>query len=442
MNIKYKNIIMAMLLVIIIIIIIILTIFLLNKKENGIDLNNKNIGDAGLNIDYSVSEIENVTDKIEYYTVRNCINNYFNILNSNNSIYYVGDEIDEDAQKEYIYNLLGIDYIKSNNITVNNVLNKVETTKEQKVFIPLQMKVLKKERVDKYIVYGVLQDVIELDDAEEIYIIVNLDYNNKTFSIEPIDKEYESIEQINIENDDILIDKNENNIYQNQKITNEYLTNEYFVLYKKLAITEPELVYNIFSEEYRNERFGNIDNFKKYVNENKNEILKINMQQYLVNNYESCTEYVAKDQYGNLYIFKESSDNELIDINLDTYTLKNDKFFEEYNKSSNEKKVQMNVDKFIQMINRHDYKTSYNCISSGFKKNYLDTQEKFEEYMKNVFFEYNNFEFRNIEQKGSNLYTVTLNITDLTEESSETRNVTIIMQLNDDLDFEMSFGIE
>ncbi len=442
MNIKYKNIIMAMLLVIIIIIIIILTIFLLNKKENGIDLNNENIGDAGLNIDYSVSEIENVTDKIEYYTVRNCINNYFNILNSNNSIYYVGDEIDEDAQKEYIYNLLGIDYIKSNNITVNNVLNKVETTKEQKVFIPLQMKVLKKEKVDKYIVYGVLQDVIELDDAEEIYIIVNLDYNNKTFSIEPIDKEYESIEQINIENDDILIDKNENNIYQNQKITNEYLTNEYFVLYKKLAITEPELVYNIFSEEYRNERFGNIDNFKKYVNENKNEILKINMQQYLVNNYESYTEYVAKDQYGNLYIFKESSDNELIDINLDTYTLRNDKFFEEYNKSSNEKKVQMNVDKFIQMINRHDYKTSYNCISSGFKKNYLDTQEKFEEYMKNVFFEYNNFEFRNIEQKGSNLYTVTLNITDLTEESSEARNVTIIMQLNDDLDFEMSFGIE
>ncbi len=442
MNIKYKNIIMAMLLVIIIIIIIILTIFLLNKKENGIDLNNENIGDAGLNIDYSVSEIENVTDKIEYYTVRNCINNYFNILNSNNSIYYVGDEIDEDAQKEYIYNLLGIDYIKSNNITVNNVLNKVETTKEQKVFIPLQMKVLKKEKVDKYIVYGVLQDVIELDDAEEIYIIVNLDYNNKTFSIEPIDKEYESIEQINIENDDILIDKNENNIYQNQKITNEYLTNEYFVLYKKLAITEPELVYNIFSEEYRNERFGNIDNFKKYVNENKNEILKINMQQYLVNNYESYTEYVAKDQYGNLYIFKESSDNELIDINLDTYTLRNDKFFEEYNKSSNEKKVQMNVDKFIQMINRHDYKTSYNCISSGFKKNYLDTQEKFEEYMKNVFFEYNKFEFRNIEQKGSNLYTVTLNITDLTEESSEARNVTIIMQLNDDLDFEMSFGIE
>ena len=65
MNIKYKNIIMAMLLVIIIIIIIILTIFLLNKKENGIDLNNENIGDAGLNIDYSVSEIENVTDKIE-----------------------------------------------------------------------------------------------------------------------------------------------------------------------------------------------------------------------------------------------------------------------------------------------------------------------------------------------------------------------------------------
>ena len=130
------------------------------------------------------------------------------------------------------------------------------------------------------------------------------------------------------------------------------------------------------------------------------------------------------------------------EVLLDNYTITTNKFKETYSEANNEKKVQMNVDKFIQMINRHDYKTSYNCISSGFKKNYLDTQEKFEEYMKNVFFEYNKFEFRNIEQKGSNLYTVTLNITDLTEESSEARNVTIIMQLNDDLDFEMSFGIE
>ena len=129
-------------------------------------------------------------------------------------------------------------------------------------------------------------------------------------------------------------------------------------------------------------------------------------------------------------------------MTLDTYTLDNDVFIETYEKSTDEKRIQMNVDKFIQMINRHDYITSYNCISEGFKNNYFNTQEKFENYIKNIFFNYNKFEFKNITKKGSNLYTCDLNITDLTGENTEIKTVTIIMQLNDNLDFKMSFSIE
>ena len=101
----------------------------------------------------------------------------------------------------------------------------------------------------------------------------------------------------------------------------------------------------------------------------------------------------------------------------------------------------MNIDKFIQMVNRHDYKTSYNCIADGFKNNYFDTQDKFENYIKNAFFEYNNFEFENIEQKGNNLYTCTVTLTDLTGNSKDTKKITIIMQLNDNYDFKMSFSV-
>ena len=65
----------------------------------------------------------------------------------------------------------------------------------------------------------------------------------------------------------------------------------------------------------------------------------------------------------------------------------------------------------------------------------------FENYIKNAFFEYNNFEFENIEQKGNNLYTCTVTLTDLTGNSKDTKKITIIMQLNDNYDFKMSFSV-
>ena len=160
----------------------------------------------------------------------------------------------------------------------------------------------------------------------------------------------------------------------------------------------------------------------------------------MVNNYEDHIEYVGKDQFGNLYIFNEYN-NQSIDIKLDTYTINTDIFIKEYEKATDEKKVQMNIDKFIQMINRHDYISSYNCISEGFKNNYFSTQEDFENYIKNNFFKYNNFEFKSYEKKGSNIYVYTIQLTDLTGENQDLREIDIIMKLNEELNFEMSFGM-
>jgi len=125
------------------------------------------------------------------------------------------------------------------------------------------------------------------------------------------------------------------------------------------------------TKEYREARFGNLENFEQYINNNIEEIKKITLKQYLVNNYENNTEYVGKDQFGNLYIFNENNEQK-IDIKIDTYTIATNKFIQEYENATEEKKVQMNIDKFIQMINRHDYTNEYNCIQTD--TNYTDNE--------------------------------------------------------------------
>ena len=427
-------------LIIISIIIILLTgsiLFLLKKSNNNDSI--PEISDVGEDIDYSSTNEKIVTDKIEYYTVRNCINNYLNALNKESSIYYFGNEYNKDAQIENVYSLLSSKFISQQNITQSNLFSIIKTIDEEEIFIPLEMKVLEKENINQYVVYGEIQ-TLNNKFISKSFIIVNLDMKNKTYSIEPVIDNYNSIDDITLNNENIAINKNDYNMYKNQNITNEYVTNEYFVLLKRLMLSDPDMAYTLMKEEYKNSRFGNINEFRNYINNNRQEILKIDMKQYLVNNYENYIEYVAKDQFGNLYIFDENEDKS-IDIKFDTYTLKSEVFTNKYIKSTDEEKVQMNIDKFIQLINRHDYRTSYNCIADSFKNNYFKTQEEFQNYIENNFYSYNKFEFKSCEKKAADIYVCKVQLTDYMNENSEIKEINVIMQLGDNLDFKMSFGM-
>ena len=427
-------------LIVISIIIILLTgiiLFLLKKSNNNDFI--PEISDVGEDIDYSSTDEKIVTDKIEYYTVRNCINNYLNALNKESSIYYFGNEYNKDAQIENVYSLLSSKFISQQNITQSNLFSIIKTIDEEEIFIPLEMKVLEKENINQYVVYGEIQ-TLNNKFISKSFIIVNLDMKNKTYSIEPVIDNYNSIDDITLNNENIAINKNDYNMYKNQNITNEYVTNEYFVLLKRLMLSDPDMAYTLMKEEYKNSRFGNINEFRNYINNNRQEILKIDMKQYLVNNYENYIEYVAKDQFGNLYIFDENEDKS-IDIKFDTYTLKSEVFTNKYIKSTDEEKVQMNIDKFIQMINRHDYRTSYNCIADSFKNNYFKTQEEFQNYIENNFYSYNKFEFKSCEKKAADIYVCKVQLTDYMNENSEIKEINVIMQLGDNLDFKMSFGM-
>lgn len=436
MNNKYKNIFIA---IIIIITIIIALILALLKIVDNTDDNISTIqGDKGQEIDYSSSEIKTVTEKIDYFTVNNLINNYLKLLNVNNSIYYIGNEYDKTIQQNYIYNLLSYKYMEENNITKDNILEKVTNFKTELIYVPLNLKVLEKENINKYIAYGIVGNMND-EFVDELYIIVNLDKKNKTYSIEPINMKYNNIEEIKFSNEDILIEKNSDNSYKEQKITNEYLINEYLSLYKKLALIKPEIAYSLLNEEYREARFGTLEEFKKYINNNRREISKIRLEEYLVNNYDNYIEYVAKNQFRNYYIFNEYANNK-IEIKLDEYTILTDKFKATYANVSDENKIKMNIDKFFKMINNYDYSHAYNCLSKGFRDNYFYKTEDLEKYLKNNLFTYNSIEYKSCTKKGSNLYVYDIEVVNM-QNNSERKSMSIIMKLNDDYNFEVAFNM-
>lgn len=434
---KMKKIIIAILISIIIIILIILAILKVRINNNVRD--QVSIGDEGEKIDFNNTDKINVTEKIDYYTVSNCINNYLNSINKNSSTYYIQDEYDSLLQKEYVYNLLSDSYIKTENINKQNILEKINLVSKSENFIPLKMNVLEKENIKKYVAYGIIVD-LDNNYIQDLYIIVNLDFKNKTYAIQPINNEYKDISEIEINNENISIEKNSYNTYISQNITNEYITSQYFNLFKRIALSKCEILYNMMPNDYKEKRFANINNFEDYISENRNNLLDTKINQYLVNTYNDYIEYVAKDQYENIYVFKEYSDGTLY-ITLDTYTINSDKFNTEYNEANDEKKVQMNVDKFVQMINRQDYKTSYSYLDENFKNNYFTTENKFKEYTKDKFFLYNSIEFKNIQKKGNNLYVCNLQLTDITNDNNK-KEIIIIMKLNEGTDFKMSLNME
>ena len=436
MNNKYKNIFIAIIMIIISIIALILA--LLKIVDNTDDNISTIQGDKGQEIDYSSSEIKTVTEKIDYFTVNNLINNYLKLLNVNNSIYYIGNEYDKTIQQNYIYNLLSYKYMEENNITKDNILEKVTNFKTELIYVPLNLKVLEKENINKYIAYGIVGNMND-EFVDELYIIVNLDKKNKTYSIEPINMKYNNIEEIKFSNEDILIEKNSDNSYKDQKITNEYLINEYLSLYKKLALIKPEIAYSLLNEEYREARFGSLEKFKEYINDNRGEISKIRLEEYLVNNYNNYIEYVAKNQFGNYYIFNEYENNR-IELKLDEYTILTDKFKTTYAKVSDENKVKMNIDKFFKMINNYDYSHVYACLSKGFRDNYFYKVEDLEKYLKNNLFTYNSIEYKSCTKKGSNLYVYDIEVVNM-QNNSERKSMSIIMKLNDDYNFEVAFNM-
>ena len=379
----------------------------------------------------------------DYFIIKSCVQGYVDALDKTNSVYYVTQEngeqtYDSKLQKQTIYSFLSSSYINTNNITENNIDSFIKVTNEKFRFYPIEIKKMNDTEVRTFKVAGVIQN-LEYKNANREFFIVNVDYSNNTFSIQQLgEKEYEKYNKSN--DTEKNINNNGNNVFYNSNIDVQKISVEYLNLYKFLTLADPQITFNMMTEEYRNKRFGTLDNYKQYIKDNYEEIVGIYANKYLTNNTEQTIQYVIKDQYENLYIFDVESTMDYT-IKLDTYTLDEEKFKTTYNSSDEAQRVQMNIDKFFDMINRQDYRTPYKCLDNTFKKKNFNNEKLFENYVKSKLFKYNKYSVKELKSVGSNTYACRMNISDKTTEDGASVQMTVIMKLLEGTDFTMSFSM-
>lgn len=430
-----------MILILIVILVIVLVLIGIKINDTNQEKKIEKIGDAGEETELNKTSLKLVDDKVKFYTVNNCIQQYLDYLNTNNSMYFDRDGesmYSEKEKKEFAYNILSKEFVENNNITIENFSNYIEESESKLFFTPIEMQVSVGSIIEKYAVYGIEQS----DDnkvVKKVYMIVNLDNNNGTFSIEPLNSsQIESLDNIKIENQDEEIEENENNTFKEIQVTYADSIKNYIAAYKRLALGSPEEAYNLFDNDYAEKRFGTKEEFIEYIQKNREEIEKIQCTKYKAEQYNGYNQYIGIDQYGNYYIVKETAPMK-ISLTLDNYTFLSEKFKSEYNEGSDGHKVMMNIDRWNSMLKVRDYTNAYNLLDETFRKNNFDTVEKFENYMRENFPSHYELTYSNYsEENGIKIQEVVFKDMD----SDEQKSLNIIMKLEEGTDFVMSFSIK
>lgn len=450
---------MIVILIIMSIIIVILMIIINHQAE----LNSEN--DINISIDEVFDEankIEKITSKEDYFFVKECLNKYSTYSNdllivsqqeNDGDINEITSEIEKEYMEQMKEELMTVipQFVKNDmNVNIDNAYQNAGiesgTIRINSVYTSLQTinEVAYEETTSiyAYIVNGV---IIDENSQKDFQVIILIDKINNTFLIIP--ENYIKLKKMNLEEGQNLLIYEEKEIQNN--VYNVFSTNthseqdicvEYFNEYKFNLEKDNEFIYEILNSEYKEKRFKNIDGFKEYVQKNINELKQATIKEYLVNYYSDYTEYVCKDQYKNVYIFKENGirDFELL---LDTYTVTTDKFAKEYQNANTQKQVMLNVDKWIQMLNNRDYEAAFNVLDETFRNNNFNGDvNEFESFMRTKYPGHYEVQYIDFSEQAGNIYTQELALSEIgTEDTSKEQMITVIMRLQDDMNFVMSF---
>lgn len=408
--------------------IICLGILKILDKEEGNTVNNEIVEvqdtlrpDETVQEEYSIEKERNAT---RFFTVQDCIQTYIDAINNN------------DAQA--ILNKLSTTYKEDNSIHESNISNLINLYNGN-TFTAKEMEILRGDRIFQYRVYGYLTN----DQGRQyMYLKVKTDKNNRTFEIEPyIGEEYTSLEDIPLEEANIdEIAKNDNNTFSYRDISKEEISRIYQRYYTNLEIERPEEAYEMLDVSYRQERFPIIDDFKMYVEENREAIEQASLSGYSVNNEDNITKYVIRDSYNNQYIIEEESIMNFT-IQLDSYTIPDPTYTEEYAQLPDSEKASANVGIFMQMINTKDYTHAYEKLADGFKNNYFQSVDQFKEYVRNNWHNVNKYTINSYKNEG-NVYIFDVSLNSIRELREDTTiNKTFNVLLGEETDFTISFNV-
>ena len=427
--------------IIIIVIGIIISLVLFNIKKSEENVVKDNLANS---IEEEIDQEPNTDDLIDephlefisynmYFTISNCVSQYLDTINQNNSSYYNRDGgkiSNEEIQK----------MVKSQIST--NYKSDIQMLNENNIFTPV--KILRKTdgRVQTYVVYGVTanSDLVYIND---VYFIVNLDIQNNTYSIEPLSQfvnnngeDYET-KLSNIEVTELeSIEKNDYNSFTYQKVDKEFNYKKLFDNMKKLMLVKPEIAYEYLDEDYKAETFGSYSAFEGFVRKNREHLYGITPKSYDDNNENKMAIY---DQYSNKYEFT-ILDTMKYSVRIGSYVSLSDEDLKEYNKLKDTDKVKYNIKRWVEMLNSKQYGNAYDCLDETFKQDNYETQEKFEEFIKSKYYDWYD-EIKADVEKNGNSYIAKVELNSSKDEFSD-KYMTIYMLLGDKAGFTMSFKAE
>lgn len=382
------------------------------------------------------------------------------ILEKRENIYFIENEnlyfsiqdimqkyVDSIANKEYdiTYDMLNTNYIEENNINMDNITNKLNNYDMPK-FITIHMCTKEADIGNNIYIEAIVQDYdIGNDDTvtstqNEEYFLVIVDDENETFAIDPIDEDEYQDYMNNVKSvEKTSIQENDNNIISYNNISEEEIVTQHLNHYLSLLRCNIQKAYELLEEEYKEARYKNYSEFEKYAQGIEDE--RIYLESYTKKyNDDDSIEYICKDGYDRVYIFKEKTVMEYT-VQLDDYTLENEEFREKYTKETNKNRGVLNIDKFFKMLNMQDYTLAYNLLDDNFKQNYFNTQADFENYIKQRTFKYNKVTYNKYSNKIDSVHIYEITLTDRTEESEESYDYTFIIKLGDDINFTVSFEV-
>lgn len=431
---------------IIIVIVIVIIGFLLFRKvpdETGFSEEEKEkiTIQTGHDTEQSI-KMQRVNTKQQYYTVKALVNTYMSCLKQANGkigvIQYQEQEVKDEGLNRLI-DLLGEEYVSDFHINKNKLAEQIVDNKKFEFDIREMYSVSLTSQINVYLVYGNM-------DGEMTSYAFKVDSKNMTFSVYP--EEYMnkngytkdmSVSQLTINTNSIQ--QNDNNTFLDKKISDDYMALDYVNNFKKRMLNDTSYAYELLDKQYREKRFGSLDEFKKYVDKNKKEISTIESSEYVKNVHQDYIEYVCRDQYNNYYIFKSPTIMNYT-VMLDTYTLDNqdEEFIATYNSYTDQYKVANNINKWLQMMNNRDYKTAFSVLDESFRKNiFQDSVDKFEEYMRHYFPHHYDIEFKDYSTEAG-IHAQRVIFIDLDDKDQKVEH-NFVMQLQSGTDFVMSFKV-
>ncbi len=382
-------------------------------------------------IETNLSKVTNVSN---YYAVKSCVDKFYT---------YYAMSFENNSYSENLYNILDTEYLTFKNITKDNILKQLP--KINNSVIDIENMYVSEQQNDMYIyiVDGALRETIT-SQITNFRIMINIDSSNRTFSVLLDDYIKSKYPKLNL-NDKLTVNvssipiKGTDNLYEFNNISESTYVSDLFSKYKEEILFNTNFAYDNLDEEYRNKRFGSLEEFNKYVKSNVKNNVTMKVSKYNKTVNDGITQYVCLDQNGREYIFKETAvmDYKMI---LDTYTIDLPEFVEKYNNAQDNQKVLMNIQKVFEAINAGDYKYVYSKLDDTFKQNNYAQLSNFEQYVKNNLYVNNTVGYKDY-QKNGYIYVYNIQLTDATGVNSKIIKMKVVMALQQGTDFVLSFSI-